>query len=224
MEKTESPPSDSKTAAQSAPFDYHQAHDQDQFASNFTSLYHSVFPPKPSQLPNSLSFTPSTTASPSSSTAADEVSTESRLRQARLILEYQDLCDHYNLSLARLQTLTNELELIRQENADLKVANSELVKLISLSSHASVMQHQNRTVGNNRDVAFERRNNANNVGTERVTLPKSISVRSTGFVKVNQAVSGNVSNNGGGRGSASSNSTRSRVASQLDQLVSGSVS
>uniref|UniRef100_A0A6N2LG98 C3H1-type domain-containing protein n=1 Tax=Salix viminalis TaxID=40686 RepID=A0A6N2LG98_SALVM len=70
---------------------------------------------------------------------------------------------------------------------------------------------------------LKKRNNANNVGTERVTLPKSISVRSTGFVKVNQAVSGNVSNNGGGRGSASSNSTRSRVASQLDQLVSGSM-
>ena len=86
------------------------------------------------------------------------------------------------------------------------------------------MQHQNRTFGNNRDVAFERRNNANNVERERVTLPKSISVRSSGFVKVNQAVSGNVSNNGGGRGSASSNSTRSRVASQHDQLVSGSVS
>ncbi|KAI9396217.1 hypothetical protein POPTR_004G095100v4 [Populus trichocarpa] len=223
MEKTESPPSDSKTAAQSPPFDCHQANDHDQFASNFTSLYHSIFPPKPSQLPNSLSFTPSTTASPSSSSAADEISTENRLRQARLILEYQDLCDHYNLSLARLQTLTNELELIRRENADLRVTNSELVKLISLSSEAAVMQHQNRTFGNNRDVAFERRNNANNVERERVTLPKSISVRSSGFVKVNQAVSGNVSNNGGGRGSASSNSTWSRVASQHDQLVSGSI-
>lgn len=213
-----------QTAAQSPPFDYHQPNDQDQFASNFTSLYLSIFPPKPLLLPNSLSFTPSTTASPTSSSAADEIATENRLRQARLILEYQDLCDHYNLSLARLQTLTNELELIRRENADLRVANSELVKLISLSSEAAVMQHQNRTFGNNRDVAFERRNTANNVGRERVTLPKSISVRSSGFVKVNQPVSGNVSNNGGGRGSASSNSTRSRVASQLDQLVSGSVS
>ncbi|XP_011035122.1 PREDICTED: zinc finger CCCH domain-containing protein 14-like isoform X2 [Populus euphratica] len=233
MEKTESPPSDSKTAAQSPPshsktaaqsppFDCHQASDHDQFASSFTSLYHSIFPPKPSQLPNSLSFTPSTNASPSSSSAADEISTENRLRQAQLILEYQDLCEHYNLSLARLQTLTNELELIRRENADLRAANSELVKLISLSSE-SVMQHQNRTFGNNRDGAFERRNNANNVERERVTLPKSISVRSSGFVKVNQAVSGNVSNNGGGRGSASGNSTRSRVASHLDQLVSGSM-
>ncbi|CAK7344231.1 unnamed protein product [Dovyalis caffra] len=227
MEKTQSPPSDSKTAtspaaAQSPPFDYHQSNDHDQFASNFTSLYHSIFPPKHSQLPNSLSFTPSTTASPSSS-SADEITTENRLRQARLILEYQDLCDHYNLSLARLQTLTNELELIRQENADLRVANSELLKLISLSSQAAVMHHHSRAFGINRDVATERRNNDNNVERERVTLPKSISIRSSGFVKVNQAVSGNASNNGGGRGGASSNSSRSRVATQLDQLVSGSM-
>jgi butyrate response factor 1 len=175
-------------------------------------------------LPNSLSFTPSTTASPTSSSAADEIATENRLRQARLILEYQDLCDHYNVSLSRLQTLTNELELIRQENADLRVANSELLKLINLSSQAAAMQHQGRAFGISRDVAIERRNSVNNVERERVTLPKSISVRSSGYVKVNQAVSGNVSTNGGGRDGASSNSSRSRVASQLDQLVSGSVS
>ncbi|KAH8483284.1 hypothetical protein Peur_026931 [Populus x canadensis] len=226
MEITQPPPSGSKpatqTAAQSPPFDYHQPNDQDQFASNFTSLYLSIFPPKPLLLPNSLSFTPSTTASPTSSSAADEIATENRLRQARLILEYQDLCDHYNVSLSRLQTLTNELELIRQENADLRVANSELLKLINLSSQAAAMQHQGRAFGISRDVAIERRNSVNNVERERVTLPKSISVRSSGYVKVNQAVSGNVSTNGGGRDGASSNSSRSRVASQLDQLVSGS--
>jgi butyrate response factor 1 len=86
------------------------------------------------------------------------------------------------------------------------------------------MQHQGRAFGISRDVAIERRNSVNNVERERVTLPKSISVRSSGYVKVNQAVSGNVSTNGGGRDGASSNSSRSRVASQLDQLVSGSVS
>uniref|UniRef100_A0A6N2KSN0 KOW domain-containing protein n=1 Tax=Salix viminalis TaxID=40686 RepID=A0A6N2KSN0_SALVM len=155
------------------------------------------------------------------------------------------------------------------------------------SQMKSPPRHQNHTLGNNRDIAFERSNDANNMGTERVTLPKSIYVRSTGFIykqqqrhratraakmvkflktnkdviilqgkyaghkavivesfdngtryraydhywvvgikkypsKVNQAVSGNVSNNGGGRGSVSSNSSRSCVASQLDQLVSES--
>ncbi|KAF9685484.1 hypothetical protein SADUNF_Sadunf03G0059300 [Salix dunnii] len=40
--------------------------------------------------------------------------------------------------------------------------------------------------------------------------------------KVNQAIFGNVRNNGGGHGSASSNSTRSCVASPLDQLASES--
>ncbi|KAF9660617.1 hypothetical protein SADUNF_SadunfUnG0008000 [Salix dunnii] len=220
-------------------------------------------------------------------TTTDVISTESHLCQAQLILEYQDLCDHSNLSLAHLQTLTTEFKLIRRENADLKVTNSELVKLVSLAFQASVMQHQQCSLGNNRDFAFQRRNNANNVGTETVTLPKNISIRSTGFVckqqqrqrtaraakmvkflkktkaviilqgkyagrkaviarslddgthdraydhwlvagikkypsKVNQAISGNVRNNGGGRGSASSNSTRSCVASPLNQLASES--
>ncbi|KAB5524303.1 hypothetical protein DKX38_022052 [Salix brachista] len=71
-------------------------------------------------------------------TTADAISTESHLCQARLILEFQDLCDHSNLSLVHLQTLTTELKLLRRENADLKVANSELVKLVSLAFQASV--------------------------------------------------------------------------------------
>ncbi|KAB5544713.1 hypothetical protein DKX38_012825 [Salix brachista] len=71
-----------------------------------------------------------------------------------------------SLSLMHLQTLTTELKLLCRENADLKVANSELVKLVSLAFQASVMQHQQCTLGNNRAVAFERRNSANNVGTE----------------------------------------------------------
>ncbi|KAJ6422861.1 hypothetical protein OIU84_027773 [Salix udensis] len=77
-------------------------------------------------------------------TTADVISTESHLRQSRLILEYQELCDHYN---------------------------------------AAVMQNQTRTFGINRDVAIEIRNNVHNVERERVTLPKSISVRSSGYVK-----------------------------------------
>ncbi|KAF9661273.1 hypothetical protein SADUNF_Sadunf19G0051000 [Salix dunnii] len=99
-------------------------------------------------------------------TTADAISTKCHLCQAQLLLEFQDLCDHSNLSLVHLQTLTTELMLLRRENADLKVANSELVKLVSLAFQAPVMQHQQCTLGNNHAVAFERRNSANNVGTE----------------------------------------------------------
>lgn len=228
MEKTASPPSDPKSACPKPrslphtsppPSDY-QTHQE--FASNFTTLYHSIFPPKPARLPTSLSLsiTPST-CSPSSAatTTTDEMATEHRLHQARLILEYQELCDHYEISLARLQSLTNELESLRQENSDLRIANNELVKLLSLSSQAAAINNRY----SNRDVMlsdfgptnviesnrFERRN------TEKVTLPKSISVRSSGYMKQNQA--------GASHCGASSASTRSRVASQLDQLVSGSV-
>ncbi|KAF9684983.1 hypothetical protein SADUNF_Sadunf03G0006900 [Salix dunnii] len=122
-----------------------------------------------------------------------------------------------------------------------QVANSELV---SLAFQASMMQHQHRALGNNRDVAFKRRNNANNMGTKRVMLPKSCkAVIARSFddcthdhvyghwlvagikkypSKVNQAISGNMGNNGGDHVSASSNSTWSRVAIPLDQLASES--
>ncbi|EEF34321.1 zinc finger CCCH domain-containing protein 14 isoform X2 [Ricinus communis] len=203
MEKTASPPSDPKAVSpqsksppqqlESSPPSTH--HHAQQFATDFTTLYHSIFPPKPPALPSSLSFslTPSST---SSASATDD--TEYRLQQASLILEYQELCDHYDLCLSRLQSLSKEIDSLRQENADLRLVNNDLLRLLSISS-----------IHNRREIAepsrFERRNN-----TERVMLPKSISVRSSGYLKLNPA--------------ASSSSTRPLLASHnLDQLISGSV-
>ncbi|KAF9672897.1 hypothetical protein SADUNF_Sadunf11G0092200 [Salix dunnii] len=77
--------------------------------------------------------------SPVTTTTTYVISTKSHLCRAQLILKYQDLYDHSNLSLSHLQTLTTELKLIRRENADLKVTNSELVKLVSLAFQASMM-------------------------------------------------------------------------------------
>ncbi|KAF2313820.1 hypothetical protein GH714_013645 [Hevea brasiliensis] len=126
---------------------------------------------------------------------------------ARLILEYQELCDHYELSVARLQVLTNEIDSLSQENADLRFTNNELVKILSLSSQAAIQSRftSREMVEPNR---FER-------NTERVSLPKSISVRSSGYLKTNRASA----SNGGGQ---SSTSNRPRVPSHLDQFVPGS--
>ncbi|KDP33020.1 hypothetical protein JCGZ_13051 [Jatropha curcas] len=215
MEKRASPPLDQITvspASKSPPLPSSPPSDNrtQQFASTFTTLYHSIFPPKPSPLPSSLSFsiTPST-SSPSSAATTDDFDIEHQLHQARLILEYQELCDHYELSLDRLQALTTEIESLRQENTNLRLANNDLVKLLSLSSQAAIQSRFN-----SREMVepsrFERRNG------ERVTLPKSISVRSSGYLKLNRA--DNASN-----GDQSSTSTRSRVASHHDQFVSGLV-
>ncbi|KAJ4822400.1 hypothetical protein Tsubulata_008937 [Turnera subulata] len=231
MEKTASPPSDPITVVSpetkqsppplpsSPPPDYPANH---QFASTFTSLYHSIFPPKTSPLPTSLSLTPSTSSPSSATTAtaassAHDMATEHRLHQARLILEYQELCDHYERSLSRLQALTEELQVLREENADLRLANGELINILSLSSIQSPLTGNcNAAVSDFGPAAvvepirLERPRNA-----DRVSLPKSISVRSSGYTKPNQTVAG------GNAGAINKGiSTRPRLASQLHQLVS----
>lgn len=199
------PPCKSPPIASSPPADHLGTR---QFASNFTTLYHSILPPKPSPLPSlSFSLTPST-SSPSSAATIDDFDTENRLHQARLILEYQELCDHYDLSLARLQLLTKDIDSLRQENTNLRYANNELVKLLSLSSKAAIQSRFS-----SREMVEPNRFDGN---TERVSLPKSISVRSSGYLKMNRAA---VSNGG-----QSSTSTRQRVPSHFDQFVSESVS
>ena len=62
-------------------------------------------------------------------------STQNRLNQAWLILQYQELNDHYDLCWARLIDLLSEAESLRHENAELRLANAELLNL--LSSQAS---------------------------------------------------------------------------------------
>ncbi|XP_065880294.1 zinc finger CCCH domain-containing protein 14-like isoform X2 [Euphorbia lathyris] len=226
MERSASPTMDPKSASTpssispsldlSPPADHHT----EQFASSFTSLYHSIFPPKSSSSPDSFSFsfTPST-SSPSSAALTDDFDTEHRLNQvrldtdhrlnqARLVLEFQELTDYYELSLARLQSLTKEIELLRQENVDLRLANSKLLKLLNIYSHAAIPRRFNshEIVEPNR---IEKRN------PEKVTVPKSISVRSSGYLKVNRASASN--------GGQCTSSTRTRVTNHLDQLASESV-
>ncbi|KAK9991494.1 hypothetical protein SO802_026479 [Lithocarpus litseifolius] len=77
---------------------------------------------------------PSTTMSPSTcSSSIDNTvsSTQNRLYQARLILQYQELNDHYDLCRARLINLLSEAESLRHENVELCLPNAELLKLLS---------------------------------------------------------------------------------------------
>ncbi|WCJ25313.1 Zinc finger CCCH domain-containing protein 14 [Euphorbia peplus] len=210
--KSDSTPSSSISPSPLDSSPHSDLHTQ-QFASNFTSLYHSIFPPKSSSFPESFSFslTPSTSSPSSSSAAAHDFDTEHRLNQARLdtehrlnqarqVLEFQERIDYYELSLARLQSLTEEIELLRQENVELRLANSNLIKLVNISSQAAISRrHEPYRIENKEE--------------EKITVPKSISVRSSGYLKVNRenAIHGGHS------------STRPRLANPLDQLASESV-
>lgn len=215
MEKTASPTTDPNsvtTPTTKSPSSSVSDHHTLQFASNFTSLYHSIFPPKSSSFPDSFSFsqTPSTSSPSSSAALIDEFDTEHRLNQARLVLEFQELLDHYDLSLARLQSLTKQIELLRQENVDLRSANRNLVQLINIASQAAIPQ---RFDGSEilEPNQIEERN------AEKIMAPKSISVRSSGYLMVKQSSAGN--------GGQCTSSTRPRVTNRrLDQLAFDSVS
>ncbi|KAJ0043614.1 hypothetical protein Pint_18705 [Pistacia integerrima] len=90
------------------------------FGADFSSIFHSIFPPRLSTDDNYHHY---------------HFTTEHRLNQARLVLEYQQLCDHYDLCFSRLQSLNRELETLVKENADLRLANAGLLKLITNSFH-----------------------------------------------------------------------------------------
>ncbi|CAA7059733.1 unnamed protein product [Microthlaspi erraticum] len=193
---------------------------QEEFAASFASLYNSIFSPE-SQFPSSLSLSPSP---PSSSSPANRVdtTTEHRLHQARLILEYDELNEHYELCLRRLQSLMTELDSLRHENDALRNENVDLLKLIHISTSSSsssvsppaVHNRQYRQQisdfgGADKHFRSTRRNNP-----ERNSLPKSISVRSPGYLQMK---------NQGSHGCGGSD----RQASQLSfpsQLGSESVS
>lgn len=193
------------------------------FGSEFFSMYRSLFPPKSSfsPLPSSLSLTPSTRSSPSSGGGGfigdERAATEHRLNQARLILESQQLNDHYDTCQSHLHSLNKEIEFLRRENTQLRSVNAEVLKILSSPAAFRNFLHDSSTssafaeafsgldivgtsstrtsstisqdLGQSDDISptsvmestgFEQpRNN----GVDRVSLPKSISVRSTCYQK-----------------------------------------
>ncbi|XVF31727.1 hypothetical protein REPUB_Repub17cG0017200 [Reevesia pubescens] len=151
---------------------YHQ-----DIATDFFSMYNFIFPPK-STLPRFLSLTPSSCFSSDElhhnlKLTSEAIATEHRLNQARLVLEYQQLCDHYDRCFGRLQALIREIETLRRENSDVREANTELINLLSLSSKAAMnngnLQHEELSDLNVQRC--ERRNNK----AERNSMPKSSS-------------------------------------------------
>ncbi|KAF8378661.1 hypothetical protein HHK36_030010 [Tetracentron sinense] len=199
----------------------------------FTSLYSSIFPPKTS-LPNSVSLTPSASSCDEDNNN-NANATENRLYLARLILEYHELVDRYSLCLTHLQETAKETEALRQENANLRMANKDLIKRFSLLTQASIHyssisagypslsivdDFRRLCIGDNfrnsrvpEDISvcsptsvigsnrFER------MDPGRVSLPKSISIRSSGYLKMNQA--------GGSNGCPSRSTNRLRVPSPV---------
>lgn len=156
---------------------------QEDFAASFASLYNSIFSPE-SQFPDSLSLSPSPPYSSSSPPFRVDIATEHRLRQASLILEYDELNENYEVCLSRLQSLMTELDSLRRENDALRQENVDLLKLIHISTSSSSSSVSPPHVRNRQQISDFRSQARRRSDPERNSLPKSISVRSPGYLKM----------------------------------------
>ncbi|KAD1573175.1 hypothetical protein E3N88_02423 [Mikania micrantha] len=93
----------------------------------------SIFPPK--LLSQSYS-SPSDCSFDDDAFSANVIATENRLSQASFILEYQQLYNSYTMCLASLQECVKEVDVLRQENEVLRLANTDLIQRLNLFSKA----------------------------------------------------------------------------------------
>lgn len=156
----------------------------DHYASTFSNINSST-----------NSITPSPPSTPSGPATPEAVRAQSRLYRARLIVEnhlYDELLNRYQLATTRVKEVTREANALEEENEWLRLANDDLTRrLHSLLSFSD--QSVGLTAGSSSTSG--RNNNGESVGSsspmsvadegeERVSLPKSISVRSPGYFKL----------------------------------------
>ncbi|KAK8636661.1 hypothetical protein V6N13_124403 [Hibiscus sabdariffa] len=172
---------------------------------NFSTVYGDFGGKQPKDHPSDGVYSSSTTSS-STSTASVFALYNPRI----LMQQHQDMINRHNLCLTRLREAAKEAEALRQENSSLRSFNRDLNKQLSALIQASFQNHFSPSDYNT--TPFELVNalrglclGSDGVGeadisddptsvmegavdVERVMLPKSISVRSNGYLKMmNQA-------------------------------------
>ncbi|GMI74902.1 CALLOSE DEFECTIVE MICROSPORE1 [Hibiscus trionum] len=163
----------------------------------------------------------------SSSAAADSLFA---LYNPRLLMQqHQDMINRHSLCLTRFREAAKEAESLRQENTSLRSVNRDLNKQLNALIQASVEDHfassdYNATpfelvnalgglcLGGDGEGEEEVSDMEDEVDLERVRLPKSISVRSNGYVKM-MSKAGTASHRGKTRGL-----TRTATANASQQI------
>ncbi|KAL2896275.1 Zinc finger CCCH domain-containing protein 14 [Bienertia sinuspersici] len=162
------------------------------------------------------SSTTSSTSPPSTPSAGPSATDPAGpgLYRARLILEnhlYDELLNRYKLAITRLRELTRDATTLQKENEMLRLANDDLVRRLNRvlpvsdqpnnggrSINSSNGSNDNDNIGNNTEsptsTVIDDEDDDNEEEGERVTLPKSISVRSPGFFKLLNLPSTNAMN------------------------------
>lgn len=134
--------------------------------------------------------------SPPISSSFDGRDTDRRLQDASCILEYQQLYNRYKLCLTQLHDSVEELDTIRRENESLRLSNADLSHRVSVLytrdrlftdlsrlNIASPPAAAPRATHLTATQPLAELNRMERKSTERVTLPKSISVRTSGYLK-----------------------------------------
>ncbi|KAF3339639.1 zinc finger CCCH domain-containing protein 9-like protein [Carex littledalei] len=148
--------------------------------------------------PSSLSLSPS----PVSTNGGDDpAATENRLYLARLALQYQEIADRYERCLSHLQEASEEAETLRHENARLRMANGDLTSCLAMASNnqVSLLANDFNRMGLGAEAVPETSPTSvlplqplnenqllRHAAERRAVLPKSISIRSSGYLKMNQ--------------------------------------
>ncbi|CAL9160730.1 zinc finger CCCH domain-containing protein 9-like [Musa acuminata AAA Group] len=136
-----------------------------------------------------------------------------RLYLARLTLQYQEVAERYDLCLSDLRDCTEEIESLRRENASIRIANVELARRLGLiagkhagrvpSSASAALEDEFRFLNvaelpppspeeSPTSVLSVQESGGGHpfagppVVEKQVSLPKSISIRSSGYLKLNQ--------------------------------------
>jgi butyrate response factor 1 len=104
-----------------------------------------------------------------------------RLQLARLALQYQEVVDRYELCLSHLAEVADEAAVLRRENAELRVSNGDLARRVAMLGGKPTVAiadeiRRFRGIGEHKERAPEK----------MAALPKSISVRSNDYLKMNQ--------------------------------------
>ncbi|XP_062206345.1 zinc finger CCCH domain-containing protein 9-like isoform X2 [Phragmites australis] len=167
----------------------------------------------PSPQATSVSLSPSSSASlvDDGDDAAAADATGHRLQLARLALKYQEVADRYELCLAHLAEAVDEEAALRRENAELRVANSDLTNRLALLSGigkqaaavAIADEIRRLRLGEQKVVATDKER----APEKLAVLPKSISVRSNEYLKMNHPAQAPATTAGHNRRSRASNAT-----------------
>ncbi|KQK04743.2 zinc finger CCCH domain-containing protein 39 isoform X2 [Brachypodium distachyon] len=159
---------------------------------------YSPFTPSPRPSPRTTLLSP---WSPSSSSGSHvdngdgKAATEHRLRLARLALQYQDAANRYELCLSHLADAAREAAALRLENHELRVANNDLA-----GRFAMLGGNQSSAIALADELRRLQLGVAQTVpappmpmpmppvtpAEKHAGLPKSISIRSSGYVKTTQ--------------------------------------